>query len=73
MSQGQLSQLSGVSFGSLKRFEQTGEISLSSLVLIADALGCGGDFDALFAPPGTVDVRAALHTIETFIDSRSVV
>lgn len=73
LSQGQLSQLSGVSFGSLKRFEQTGEIALSSLVLLAESLGCGQDLDALFAPEGTNDVRAALKTIETYIDSRSVV
>ncbi len=40
---------SGVSLGSIKRFERTGEISLKSLIDIALALGCLEDFDALFA------------------------
>ena len=49
LSQAQLSVNSDVSLGSLKRFERTGEISLSSLVKIAFALGCQDDFDALFS------------------------
>ena len=40
---------SGVSLGSIKRFERTGEISLKSLIDIALALGCLEDFYALFA------------------------
>lgn len=40
---------SGVSLGSIKRFERTGEISLKSLIDIALTLGCLEDFDALFA------------------------
>jgi len=40
---------SGVSLGSIKRFERTGEISLKSLVDIALALGCLENFDSLFA------------------------
>lgn len=40
---------SGVSLGSIKRFERTGEISLKSLIDIALALGCLDDFDTLFA------------------------
>jgi len=39
---------SGVSLGSIKRFERTGEISLKSLIDIALALGCLDDFEALF-------------------------
>ena len=39
---------SGVSLGSLKRFEQTGEISFVSLVKIAIALGLEGEIDNLF-------------------------
>lgn len=73
LSQSQLSQLSGVSFGSLKRFEQTGEISLASLVLLAKGLGCERDLDLLFAPEGVNDVRAALHTIEDYIDKNTAV
>ena len=39
-----------VPYSTLKRFEHTGEISLSSLIRIAFALGCAEDFDKLFAP-----------------------
>ena len=40
---------SGVSLGTIKRFERFGEISLKSLIDIALALGCLGDFEELFA------------------------
>lgn len=40
---------SGVSLGSVKRFERTGEISLKSLIDIALTLGCLENFEALFA------------------------
>lgn len=49
LSQIQLSERSDVSLGSLKRFERTGEISLSSLIKIAFALGCEDDFEGLFS------------------------
>lgn len=71
LSQAQLSRLSGVSLGSLKRFEQTGEISLSSLVALSAALDCEGELQLLFAPEGLGDVRAALKVIEEYVDSVS--
>lgn len=43
-----LAQRSGVSLGSLRRFELSGEISLSSLVKIARVIGCLTDFNELF-------------------------
>ena len=49
LTQAALSAKSGVSLGSLKRFEQSGEISLKSLVMLALALGEGQEFSALFA------------------------
>ncbi len=49
LSQKALSVKADVSLGSIKRFEQTGEISLSSLIKIAYALGCEDDFEGLFA------------------------
>ncbi len=49
LSQHTLSEKSGVSYGSLKKFEQTGQISLESLLKLAVALGCMDDFKALFA------------------------
>ena len=48
-SQAELARRSGVSLGSLKRFERTHEISLASLVKLSVALDCREDFDALFA------------------------
>jgi len=49
LSQHTLSEKSGVSYGSLKKFEQTGQISLESLLKLAVILGCMDDFDVLFA------------------------
>ena len=43
-----LAQRSGVSLGSIKRFERTGEISLSSLLKLALVLGYENDFNNLF-------------------------
>lgn len=51
ISQADLSRRSGVSLGSIRRFEQQGQISLASLVSIAYALKCEGNFDRLFAEP----------------------
>lgn len=50
LTQAALADRSGVSLGSLKRFERTGEVSLGSLVRIAFALGAEDGFDGLFAP-----------------------
>ena len=49
LTQEQLSLKAGVSLGSLKRFERTGEISLTSLLRIAIALDCQEDFLQLFS------------------------
>ena len=48
LSQQQLSERSGVSYGSLKRFESTGQISLLSLTKLAIALNCAEDLRKLF-------------------------
>lgn len=48
LSQRQLSQKSGVTYSSVRRFETTGEISLSSLLKIAHALDALKDFASLF-------------------------
>lgn len=48
ISQEELAKKSGVSFGSIKRFENTGEISLKSLLKIAFVLNRQEDFDRLF-------------------------
>ncbi len=48
ISQEKLAQLSDVSFGSVKRFETTGQISLISLTKIAMALDMADDLRQLF-------------------------
>ncbi|MCI7737988.1 MAG: transcriptional regulator [Lachnospiraceae bacterium] len=48
ISQEKLSKQSGVSYGSIKRFEATGKISLLSLTRIAVALGCVDEIRELF-------------------------
>lgn len=48
LTQKELSARAGVSLGSLKRFEQTGEISFVSLIRIADVLGETDMFVELF-------------------------
>ena len=50
LSQEQLAKKSGVSFGSVKRFERTGKISLESLLKIAFVLNATEAFDQLFTP-----------------------
>lgn len=60
LTQVQLSLKSEVSLGSLKRFERTGEISLSSLIKIAFALGCENDFDALFAKKAYTSIQEVI-------------
>ena len=49
LTQAQLASKSGVSLGSLRRFEQTGEISFHSLARLAQALECEQDLEELFA------------------------
>lgn len=51
MSQKQLALKSGVSYASVRRFESIGEISLNSLLKIANALECLEDFNILFKMP----------------------
>ena len=48
ISQEKLAQISGVSFGSVKRFETSGQISLLSLTRIAMALDMADDLRQLF-------------------------
>lgn len=49
-SQAELAERSGVSLGSLKRFENTGQISLESLVKIANIFDRLNDFDSFLRP-----------------------
>ena len=48
ISQKKLSSMSGVSYGSIKRFEATGQISLISLTRIAMALDIADELRSIF-------------------------
>ena len=61
ISQQRMSQLSGVSYASIRRFEKMGEISLASFVKLALALQRYEDLDNLFVQ------RYECRTIEDVI------
>lgn len=61
ITQEQLSIKSDVSYGSVKRFERSGEISLSSLIKIAFALGLEDDFDLLFSKKGYASIQEVIN------------
>jgi transcriptional regulator with XRE-family HTH domain len=52
-----LSVKSGVTYASIRRFETTGEISLSSLMKIAQALDALDDFNQLFKHKVVTDLK----------------
>jgi len=64
LTQAELSIRSGVSLPSLKRFEQTGEISFVSLIKIASVLDDLAAFDQLF-------VQREYQSIQEVIDERN--
>ena len=76
LTQAQLAQKAGVSLASLKRFEQSHQISLQSLVKLAFALDCEADFDALFAQPayGSIDdvIAARKKTLDAAKGSNGI-
>jgi len=61
LSQKSLALRSGVSLGSLKRFEQTGEISLQSLTKIAIALEVEGELEELFSKVLFASIDEVIH------------
>ncbi len=63
LSQTGLATRSGVSLGSLKRFERTGQISLESLVNIALVLDCLPDFEKLAQPKPITDPTMTIDKI----------
>lgn len=61
LSQQKLASKSGVSLGSLKRFEHTGEISLISLIKLAIALELGEELDKLFSEVPPVSIEEVIY------------
>lgn len=60
-----LAERAGIGAGSLKRFEETGEVSFVSLMKIASVLGCMDDFNGLFEPPETMSMKDVLLSQKT--------
>ena len=64
-SQSELARRSGVSLGSLKRFERTGQISLESLLQLTDVLNRLNDFEAILQPLENLDAIEKLFSDKT--------
>lgn len=62
MSQEEMSARSGVSLGTLKRFENTRKISLDSLLKLMHLLGRLNEFDKLLHPKENLDDIKKLFT-----------
>jgi transcriptional regulator with XRE-family HTH domain len=62
LSQEEMAESSGVSLGSLKRFEQTGKISLISLLKLTHLMGRLEDFDNLLLPGKNLDTIKKLFS-----------
>jgi len=65
ISQLELSRRSGVSFGSIKRFETSGQISLESLMKVAYFFNRLDDFTAVFQIDTDLDTVAKLFSTKT--------
>lgn len=61
ISQKRLSRMSGVSYGSIKRFETTGQISLVSLTKLAMALDIAGDLRNIFTQIPYRDIQEVIN------------
>ena len=61
ISQRSLADLSGVSYGSVKRFETTGQISLLSLTKLAMALGLADELRDLFSQVPYQDIQEVIN------------
>ena len=55
-----LARKAGVSLGSLRRFEQTGDISFASLVSLCYALGCQEELTVLFSAPAYRSIQEVI-------------
>ena len=61
ISQEKLASMSGVSYGSIKRFETSGQISLISLTKIAMALDIADELRNLFTTVPYKDIREVIN------------
>lgn len=70
LSQFQLSQRSGVSLGTLKKFEGSGKISLESLLKLSLVLDCLEDFSKLFGPKPLEKIKSLDELINQKVRKR---
>ena len=61
ISQEKLAQMSGVSYGSIKRFEASGQISLISLTKIAMALEIADELRTIFTQVQYKDIQEVIN------------
>lgn len=61
ISQEKLASMSGVSYGSVKRFESTGQISLLSLTKIAMALDIADELRRIFSQVPYRDIQEVIN------------
>ncbi|MDD6805188.1 MAG: helix-turn-helix transcriptional regulator [Clostridiales bacterium] len=61
ITQKQMAQRCNVSYGALKKFEQTGEISLLSLIKIVMELGLTNEINELFTQPVYLSIDEVLN------------
>lgn len=61
ITQEKLASISGVSYGSIKRFETTGQISLLSLTKIAIALDLADELRNIFTQVPYKDIREVIN------------
>ncbi len=64
-SQSELANRSGVSLGSIKRFETTGQISLESLLKLAQLLNRLNDFELILNPTENLEAIEKLFSDKT--------
>lgn len=61
ISQEKLASMSGVSYGSVKRFESTGQISLLSLTKVAMALDIADELRNIFSQVAYRDIKEVIN------------
>lgn len=61
ISQEKLSSMSGVSYGSIKRFETSGKISLLALTKLAIALDCAEEIRNMFTEVPYRSIEEVIH------------
>lgn len=66
ISQEKLAHMSGVSYGSIKRFESTGQISLLSLTKIAMALDMADELRSIFTQVPYKNIQEVVNETNSF-------